>query len=170
MFWVYCPSIIYQSEFEYQNILDNVSLIDEELLQKINNIVVEAGQQLLKKKENEALLLKTDSYALETNIHFPTDLNLLWDSSRKMLDTVANLRQYTVIEGWRKIKNIRKALKSQYRTTSHQVFKGKSEVQKKQSVKDYLQQAILLQKKCAAILPQQLSAVNSKKEQKCRCF
>lgn len=160
------PSLT-ENEFEYQNILDNVSLIDEELLHKVNDIVAEAGQQLLKKKENEALRLKTDSYALETNIHFPTDLNLLWDSSRKMLDTVANLRQYTVIEGWRKIKNIRKALKSQYRATSHLVFKGKSEAQKKQSVKDYLQLAILLQKKCDAILPQELSVLNLKNEQKC---
>ena len=65
-------------EFEYQNILDNVSLIDEDLLYKINQVVVEAGYQLLKKKENEVieLQLKTDSYAVETNVHFPTDLNL----------------------------------------------------------------------------------------------
>ena len=41
-------------EFSYQNILDNVSLLDEELLEEINDIVVEAGQQLLKKKEEES--------------------------------------------------------------------------------------------------------------------
>ena len=156
-----------EHEFEYQNILDNVSLIDEQLLQQVNDIVVEAGQQLFKKKEIEALCLKTDSYALETNIHFPTDLNLLWDSSRKMLDTVANLRRYTVVPGWRKIKDIRKALKSQYRATAQQVFKGKSETQKRQSVKDYLQQAIFLQKKCDAILPNQLSGSTPKHQQKC---
>jgi transposase, IS5 family len=155
-------------EFEYQNILDNVSLVDEILLQKINDIVVEAGMQLIKKKENEALCLKTDSYALETNIHFPTDLNLLWDSSRKILDTVVNLRQYAVVEGWRKIKDIRKTLKSQYRATAHQVFKGKDEVQKKQSVKDYLQLAILLTKKTDAILASILIIKDTKKEQKCK--
>lgn len=38
-------------EFNYQNILDNVSLLNEELLEQINQIVVEAGQQLLKKKK-----------------------------------------------------------------------------------------------------------------------
>jgi len=37
-------------EFEYQIILDNVSLIDEELLYQINTIGVEAGHQLIKKK------------------------------------------------------------------------------------------------------------------------
>jgi len=62
-------------EIEYQNIIDNLSLIDEDLLYQINAIVVEAGHQLLKKKENEIveLKLKPDSYAVETNIHFPTD-------------------------------------------------------------------------------------------------
>ena len=156
-----------ENEFEYQNILDNVSLIDEQLLHQVNDIVVEAGQQLIKKKENEPLCLKTDSYALETNIHFPTDLNLLWDSSRKMLDTVVNLRRYTVVPGWRKIKDIRKALKSQYRATAQQVFKGKSETQKKQSVKDYLQQAIFLQKKCDAVSASPFSDLHSKQQQKC---
>lgn len=37
-------------EFHYQTILDNVSLIDENLLQQINHLVVEAGHSLVKKK------------------------------------------------------------------------------------------------------------------------
>lgn len=37
-------------EFNYQNILDNVRLLDEKLLEEINDVVVEAGQQLLKKR------------------------------------------------------------------------------------------------------------------------
>jgi hypothetical protein len=47
------------------------------------------------------------------------------------------------------------------------VFKGKSETQKRQSVKDYLQQAIFLQKKCDALLPNQLSGSTPKHQQKC---
>lgn len=127
-------------EFNYQNILDNVSLLDEELLEQINQIVVEAGQQLSKKKE-EDIKLKTDSYALETNVHFPTDLNLLWDSVRKCFDVVKELRENTYLKGWRKIKHLRSDLKSQFRKTSQQVFKGKKEALKKQSVKQYLNQA-----------------------------
>jgi IS5 family transposase len=141
-------------EFEYQNILDNVSLIDEDLLYAINNIVVEAGHQLLKKKEKEVieLQLKTDSYVLETNVHFPTDLNLLWDSCRKCLDTIEHLQSKIDISGWRKINHIRKTLKSQFRTTSHQVFKGKSEAQKKQSVRDYLHLAKALKTSSETLL------------------
>lgn len=127
-------------EFNYQNILDNVRLLDEKLLEEINDIVVEAGDQLLKKKE-EDIRLKTDSYALETNVHFPTDLNLLWDSLRKCIDVVKDLREHSDLKGWRKVKHLRSDLKSQFRKTSHQVFKGKKEDQKKQSVKQYLKQA-----------------------------
>lgn len=152
---VHCTKFgIEEKGFEYQNILDNVSLIDEDLLYQINQVVVEAGHKLLKKKEKEAieLQLKTDSYAVETNIHFPTDLNLLWDSVRKCLDIIERLQAITPLKGWRKIKQIRKTLKSQFRIASHQVFKGKSEQAKKQSVRQYLQLATALKLRCEQIL------------------
>ena len=43
---------------------------------------------------------------------------------------IAKLQQLTKLPGWRKIKNIRKQLKSLFRTASQQVFKGKNEQQK----------------------------------------
>jgi len=140
-------------EFNYQTILDNVSLIDEALLHEINLLVVDAGHKLVKKKE-EAFKLKTDSYALETNVHFPTDLNLLWDSLRKCLDMIEKLIEITEVKGWRKIKNIRKMLKSLFRATSHQVFKGKDDNAKKQYVKQYLQQARLLEARVEELIKQ----------------
>lgn len=141
-------------EFNYQTILDNVSLIDEDLLQQINLLVVDAGHKLLKKKEDEALKLKTDSYALETNVHFPTDLNLLWDSVRKCLDMIETLQKISTssLQGWRKIKNIRKVLKSQFRATSQKIFRGKDEQQKKLFVKQYLRQARMLEAKVEEVI------------------
>ncbi|MDQ6844982.1 MAG: ISNCY family transposase [Bacteroidota bacterium] len=147
-------------EFGYQTILDNVQLIDEELLQQINSLIVEAGHSLLKKKEEEELRLKTDSYVLETNVHFPTDLNLLWDSSRKCLDMIKILKRETKLEGWRKIKHIRKTIKSIFRATSQQVFKGKKEARKKQSVKIYLQHTEDLVDRCEVILDSNIVAAS----------
>jgi len=72
-------------QYSYQNIYDNVSLIDDELLIKINGLIVEVGHEVFKKKENTPLRLKTDSFVVETDTHFPTDYNLLWDSARKCL-------------------------------------------------------------------------------------
>ncbi len=149
-------------EFGYQTILDNVSLLDENLLAQINELVVEAGHALFKKKETEDLRLKTDSYALETNVHFPTDLNLLWDSSRKCLDVIEKLQKAVHLPGWRKIKSIRKSIKSIFRATSYQVFKGKKEELKKRSVKKYLEQTEALVYRCQIILNHPVEiAVNS---------
>ncbi|MGH2612383.1 MAG: ISNCY family transposase [Rhabdochlamydiaceae bacterium] len=138
-------------EFNYQTIIDNVSLIDEDLLQDLNQIVLEAGYVLIKKKE-EALRLKTDSYVLETNIHFPTDLNLLWDSSRKCLDIIGQLNEGSTLTGWRKIKYIRKTIKSQFRKTSHQVFRGRNEQQKRKEVTEYLRQATELSQRGEGVI------------------
>lgn len=155
-----------EDDFEYQTILDNVSLIDEGLLLSINNLVVEAGHTLAKKKDEEALKLKTDSYALETNVHFPTDLNLLWDSSRKCIDTAAKLIPLIELSGWRKIQSIRKTVKSKFRETSHHVFKGKTEKVKEQKVKEYLHLTLELNLKCKAILNNKIIIKNPRNEKK----
>ena len=48
--------------------------------------------------------LKTDSFVVESNVHFPTDYNLLWDSSRKCIDIIGKfLCKYQDIPGWRKL-------------------------------------------------------------------
>jgi IS5 family transposase len=100
-------------QFEYQNIYDNVSLLSDELIGELNSIILGFGQaEVFKKKETTALHLKTDSFVVESNVHFPTDYNLLWDCVRKCLDTVSGfLDKYDNIEGWRKIANWRQEAK-----------------------------------------------------------
>jgi len=100
--------------FGYQNIHDNVSQLSESMLKEINDVIVEFGHRnVFKKKETTALRLKTDSFVVESNVHFPTDYNLLWDCVRKCLDTVMFfLKKYPHIKGWRKWENWRSVLKS----------------------------------------------------------
>ena len=51
-----------RTEFNYQNIYDNVTLLSDEMVKEINSIVFEFGHgEVLKKKETAALRLKTDS-------------------------------------------------------------------------------------------------------------
>jgi transposase, IS5 family len=58
------------------------------------------------------LVLKSDSFVVESDVHFPTDYNLLWDCARKCLDTVSkHLKKYKGIEGWRKIGDWRHEMK-----------------------------------------------------------
>ena len=50
---------------------------------------------------------------LETNVHFPTDLNLLWDAQRKCADLLLPLVQAARLGGWRKCQEWRRKLKGQ---------------------------------------------------------
>lgn len=100
--------------WEYQRIYDNVNILNDEFLSEINDVIIEFGHgEVFKKKETVALRLKTDSYVLESNVHFPTDYNLLWDSARKSIETIKKIiKKYPEIEGWRKIKNWYSELKN----------------------------------------------------------
>lgn len=108
-----------QIKLEYQNIVDNVKLLSDELLVKINDLIVLFGhREVFKKKEEEPLCLKTDSFVVETNVHFSTDYNLLWDSARKVTDCINKLNSNHNLEGWRKLKSWKRDLKSLMREVS----------------------------------------------------
>jgi IS5 family transposase len=137
-------------EFEYQNIVDNVSLLDDETVRELNQVIVEFGHEVFKKKEEEALRLKTDSFVVESNVHFPTDYNLLWDSARKCLDMVDKfLEKYPEVPGWRKMGDWYRQLKNSMRAVgkaSSSGGKGK-EQRVKRAVRYYLSKARALKDK-----------------------
>lgn len=133
-------------EFEYQNIIDNVTLLDDETVRKLNDVVVKMGHDVFKKKEAEALRLKTDSFVVESNVHFPTDYNLLWDSGRKCMDIMGKfIKKYKHVTGWRKRGYWYRSLKSGMRALG-QVGKsgGKGKEERLlQAATDYLDTARL---------------------------
>ena len=140
-------------EFEYQNILDNVSLLDDATVRELNDVIVDFGHSVLKKKETEPLRLKTDSFVVKSNVHFPTDYNLLLDCARKSLDTVQGfLDKYPCISQWRKISNWYAELKNMMRTLSRASVSGGvgKEQRIKLAAKKYLKKAYALQKKLQA--------------------
>ena len=100
--------------FHHKTLSENVCHLDEQLLAEINGLIAQAGRGVFKKKEtDEPIRAKTDSYVLETNVHFPTDINLLWDAQRKCLDLVCPLISLHDLPGWRKAKAWRRTLKRQ---------------------------------------------------------
>ena len=137
-------------KFEYQNILDNVSLLDDQSVRELNQVIVEFGHDVFEKKEKEALDLKSDSFVAKSNVHFPTDYNLLWDSARKCLDMVGKfLEKYPEVPGWRKKHEWYRQLKNSMRAVgkaSSSGGKGK-EQRIKQAVRYYLSKARALQDK-----------------------
>jgi hypothetical protein len=89
-----------------------------------------------------ALEVKVDTYVLETDVHFPTDLNLLWDAGRKCVDLIVKYRDQFgyALPGWRKAKDWRRQLKGLERTASQIVDRGgpNKEARRQRAVRDYL--------------------------------
>ena len=136
-------------QYEYQTIYDNARLLDDELLKELNALIVAVGHEVFKKKESDALRLKTNSYVIETNTHFPTDYNLLWDSAKKCLDIAIFLRKKGNLKGWRKASNWKKKLKNMVREVGKiSSLGGKNKASRlKETVKNYLNKARELAKK-----------------------
>lgn len=138
---------IHHIEISRQRIIDNVSLLDDQSLRQINDEIVKFGHDVFKKKEKELLRLKTDSYVIEANVHFPTDYNLLWDSARKSLDVIHKLRvEQPTLAGWRKItdwvRNLKNLSRSLGKATGSAGSKKAEKV--KDAADDYLKKARIL--------------------------
>lgn len=130
--------------FGHQTLRDNVALLDDERLQAIHARIAAAGREVFAKKAGAplaALAIKADSYVLETDVHFPTDLSLLWDSGRKCVDLIEGfLASGHALPGWRKFKDWRRQLKNLQRRTSQILYRGgpNKEARVKQAVREYL--------------------------------
>lgn len=134
--------------FHQKTISENVCHIDEALLAQINEIVAKAGRDLIK-KNGEKIEAKTDTYVLEANVHFPTDLNLLWDAARKCIRLLSSLCANTGIAGWRKNHDWEKQIKGLMRLCSRINSTGgkDKEARLKAVVQKYLNKAYQLEEK-----------------------
>jgi transposase, IS5 family len=145
--------------FGHQTLRDNVALVDGPLLKEINILVAVAGRQVFVCKPSVApppLQIKVDTYVLETDVHFPTDLNLLFDAGRKCLDLVEKYQKVYGYElpGWRKLEDWRRRFKSAERVASKTAFGGGKDKDKRVQavVSEYLQTGRELSAKIQASL------------------
>jgi transposase, IS5 family len=121
-----------ESSYEMQTIKDNVSLLTTELLDEINQAIVKTGHILLKKKESDPLRGRCDSFVVETNVHFPTDINLLFDAMRKVITLIAELSEKHGLSDWRQHAYNVKQVKRLMRTAQNKKrASAKTEEQKK---------------------------------------
>jgi transposase, IS5 family len=137
--------------FHHKTLSENVCHLDEELLAEINAVIVQAGRNVFKKKD-EPIRAKTDSYVLETNVHFPTDLNLLWDAQRKCLDLLLPLISQHEVPGWRKAKAWRRKVKSQMIGLTRLASGGgpNKEQRRRAAAEEYVQDSYRLEEKVFA--------------------
>jgi IS5 family transposase len=119
-------------EYKLQTLKDNVTLLTPEILDEINTVVVEAGHSIVKKKEDEELRGRCDSFVVETNVHYPTDINLLFDAMRKVITLVATLCILCRLNGWRQSKHNVKTIKRLFRKAQQLKRSTSKDPQKKE--------------------------------------
>ena len=93
------------NHYPLQTIKDNISLFTPDTLDRINQLVIKTGHKELGKNEDDILKGKVDSFVVETNVHFPTDISLLYDAIRKVITLIAVLCSKYGRTEWRKWKD-----------------------------------------------------------------
>jgi len=146
-----------EKEYHLQRLKDNLRLFTPDILDRINQEVVRAGHLLLKKKAQD-LSGRCDSFVVKTDVHFPTDINLLFDATRKTIEECAQLCEEHNLAGWRQSSHNIKTFKKQYRliqklkhSTSKDEEKRQAHTEKiKQAHQTYLEQAEAFVKRAQA--------------------
>jgi len=105
----------FDSLYALQTIRDNIALLTPQILDEINQVVIKAHQ----------LRGSCDSFVVETDVHYPTDTNLLFDATRKMISLIAIICSEIGITAWRqshnntmKIKGLLRCIQKLKRSTS----------------------------------------------------
>jgi hypothetical protein len=117
------------NNFNYhrQTLNDNLRWFTPKVADEINQITVNAGMALWDEKDSEKKEhARCDSFVFETDVHFPTDINLLWDAVRKAMQLSYKMSEIFAIEGWRQTPHNLRKVKRQYRTVQRERDRDKN--------------------------------------------
>jgi transposase, IS5 family len=94
--------------FDWRRLRDNVCLLRPETLKQLNTLVVRAGHCLV---PEAAAAVRGDTFVVETDIHYPTDANLLADGLRKIVSVAQTLAVLWSVSGWRQSRQLQRRVK-----------------------------------------------------------
>ena len=90
-----------EHQYSLQSIKDNFALLTPTVIDQLNQLVVQAGHDLFPTEETVELKGQCDSWVVETDVHYPTNNNLLFDAIRKAISIIAFVCFRLQISGWR---------------------------------------------------------------------
>ena len=132
--------------YRLQTLKDNIKLFTPEIMGRISTEVIRAGYQLLDLDIHLLIRGRCDSFVLKTNVHFPTDISLLFDATRVMIRICVKWDKLHALPGWRQhqhnlrqFKNVyRKLQKLKHSTSKNEDIKATKAVEIKQAYQDYI--------------------------------
>ncbi|VEN73197.1 transposase [Candidatus Desulfarcum epimagneticum] len=127
---------IYEFDRKYalQTIKDNLRLLSPEILDKISRLAVRAGHKL---KGASDLSGRCDSFVVETDVHFPTDINLLLDAVRKILAHISRACSEAGVAGWRQHRHNYRKIKKKFNRIN-KMKRSTSKSSEKKAIRDAL--------------------------------
>ena len=144
-----------------QTLKDNLKLFTPKVMGRINIEVIQAGYRLLDLDIDAMIRGRCDSFVLKTDVHFPTDINLLFDAIRTLIHVCAKWHAQHVLPGWRNHESNRRQFKRLYRklqqlkhsTSKNEDKKAAKELEIKQAYQDYIDLAgVYLERTQASIV------------------
>jgi len=130
----------FQRQYGLQTIIDNVWLLTPEILDEINQVVVKFGHSLLG-KQAEKLTGSCDSTVAKTDVHFPTDINLLFDAIRKVITLITIICDAMGLTEWRQHEHNLKKIKKLYNKARRLKNSTSKDEKKKAERKDVIRVA-----------------------------
>ena len=123
-----------------QTIKDNVRLLTPQVLDEINRVIVSLGHEHAGITD-APLTARCDSFVLETDVHFPTDISLLLDAMRKVINLCGQAAGDLAVKGWRQYRKLFKSLKKCYHKARRLKHSTSKDEKKKEVRKHAIQEA-----------------------------
>ena len=99
------PEGFAEQRFTQRTVARNVGLLGPQLLAGINQLAVQAGLRVAGQAGGEPRQARVDSFVVETRVHYPTDVSLLWDAMRCLLRVLLRVCEQSGVGGWRQARH-----------------------------------------------------------------
>lgn len=126
----------FDQRYRLQTVKDNVILLKPEVMDEISALVVEFGHDILGEKR-QPLFGRCDSFVVETDVHFPTDINLLWDAMRKVITLLANEFSKSELSEWRQHEYLLRKIKKLF-NKANRLSNSSNEEEKTTAYRNYV--------------------------------
>jgi len=104
-----------ETQFHHKTLRNTFCQLRPETLAQINQAIVKEGH---KQVPGAIEKVRSDSFVMETNIHYPTESSLMVDGIRKIISICVPLAEEFAVSGWRQYAHLNKKAKKLNRRIS----------------------------------------------------
>jgi len=120
--------------YALRTVAQNIKLFTPEILDEINRVVVGFGHNLCGMGPDDSLFGSADSMPVETDVHFPTDISLLFDAISKIITLVPGVGR----KGWRKWRRLIDKARKLWRDAQNKKKRGAKDKKKREKINELI--------------------------------